>query len=140
MSFKIIELHNNTLKVFEDGNVLVLGRYKPNKDEFYEKKCQKDKDGYLRLNLSYKRKQKNYLIHRLVAFSFLNLDLENKKSEVDHKDRDNQNNVVSNLRIVNHQQNQFNRYFKGYCNRGKTWQSRIQLMKKMLNKHMKTQN
>ena len=69
MTHKTIELHNNTLKVFEDGKVLVKGRQYPNKDEFYEKKCSNCK-GYLKLISSHKGKQKNYLVHRLVAFCF----------------------------------------------------------------------
>ena len=123
MSFKIIELHNNTLKVFEDGKVLVKRHYN---DEYYEKKCSKDK-GYLKLILQYKCKQKHYFVHRLVAFCFLGLDLEKTKSQVDHQDRDKLNNDVSNLRIVSHQQNMFNKNAKGYYwnNLLKKWHSRI---------------
>jgi hypothetical protein len=126
MSFKIIELHNNTLKVFEDGKVLVK-RY--NNDEFYEKKCRKVK-GYLQIKLCHKYKQKDYLVHRIVAYAYLNLDIENKKSQVDHKNRDKYNNFVSNLRVVTHSQNQFNRNAKGYVKQGKGWQSQIMVNKK----------
>ena len=123
MTHKTIELHNNTLKVFEDGKVLVK---RCNRDEFYEKVCIKN-NGYLQLPLNYKKKQKKYKVHRLVAFCFLNLDLENTKSQVDHQDRDKSNNVVSNLRIVTNQQNTFNQNAKGYCwdKRMKKWKAQI---------------
>tara|TARA_R110000782_G_C14545664_1_gene384350 strand:- start:38 stop:499 length:462 start_codon:yes stop_codon:yes gene_type:complete len=123
MTHKIIELHNNTLKVFEDGKVLVK-RF--NREEFYEKKSINYK-GYLRLQLNNKKKQKNYFIHRLVAFAFLNLDLENPVQVIDHQDRDKLNNNLSNLRIVTQQQNQFNRNAKGYSRHRGKWQSQIKL-------------
>jgi hypothetical protein len=124
MSFKIIELFNNTLKVFENGQVLVK-RY--NNEEFYEKKCGVNTMGYLQLPLYYKGKQKHYLVHRLIAFVFLNLDLENTKQVIDHKDRNPSNNFVSNLRIVTKQQNGFNTNAKGYSwsKQSNKWQSNI---------------
>ena len=126
MTFKIIELFNNTLKVFEDGKVLVKKQRNPNKDEFYEKKISNVK-GYLRLQLVHKKKQKNYFIHRLVAFAFLELDIENQKQVIDHQDRNPLNNFVSNLRIVTQQQNQFNRNANGYSRHRGKWQSQIKL-------------
>jgi hypothetical protein len=125
MSFKIIELFNNTIKVFETGQVLVK-RF--NNDEFYEKKCSKSR-GYLRLPLYYKGKEKSYKVHRLVAFAFLNLDLENKKQIIDHKDRNQLNNDVSNLRILSQQQNTFNTNAKGYSwhKRDKKWVAQISI-------------
>jgi hypothetical protein len=130
MSFKIIELHNNTLKVFEDGKVLVK---RHNNDEFYEKVFNKTK-GYLNLTLHHKYKRKDYKVHRLVAFCFLGLDIENTKQMIDHIDRDILNNFVSNLRIVTNQQNGFNRNARGYSwhKRDKKWIARIRIDGKLL--------
>ena len=122
--FKEIELFGNHLKVFEDGKILVKRHY--NRDEFYEKKCS-NVNGYLQLQLTHKYKHKKYYIHRLVAFCFLELDLENPKSQVDHIDRNTQNNLVSNLRLVSNQENQFNRNVKGYSysKKNKKWIAEI---------------
>ena len=125
MTFKIIELFGNTLKVFENGKVLVK---RINRDEYYEKKCINCR-GYLQLPLNHKCKRKNYYIHRLVAFCFLELDLENTKQVIDHQDRNPLNNFVSNLRIVTNQQNAFNKNAKGYYwnKQANKWQSQIKL-------------
>jgi hypothetical protein len=125
--FKEIELFGNHLKVFENGKVLVKRHYN---DEYYEKKTTTCKiKGYIRICLSKDSKQRRYSIHRLVAYAFLNLDLENPKSQVDHQDRNTSNNNLSNLRIVTQQENQFNTKAKGYTwhKQSNKWQSQIKL-------------
>ena len=53
--------------------------------------------------------------HRLLAYAFLNLDINEPKLQIDHIDGDRLNNNINNLRIVNNQQNHFNRTkAKGY--------------------------
>jgi hypothetical protein len=58
-------------------------------------------------------KQKAHKVHRLVAKTFL--DDYSEDLQVDHIDNDRLNNKLENLRMVTHQQNQFNRpKAKGY--------------------------
>jgi len=112
MDFKIIELFNNKLKVFECGKVLVLGQRKYN-GKYYEKNCYL-RNGYKSLDLFFEGKRKHYQVHRIIAFAFLGLDIENPKQVIDHKNRDKLDNRVSNLRVVSNQENCFNRSSKGY--------------------------
>ena len=121
-----IILFNHTLKVFEDGMILVK-----KKDVFYEKKYILI-NGYKYLQLNFQGKRKNYYGHRIVAHAYLGLDIENPKIFIDHINRDKLNNNVCNLRIVTHQQNQFNRNAKGYYwgKRDKKWIAHIQLNSK----------
>lgn len=56
-------------------------------------------NGYLRVTI----KQKKYLVHRLVAETYL--DNFDSKTEVNHKDKNRKNNVVSNLEWVTPQEN-----------------------------------
>lgn len=52
-------------------------------------------DGYLRVSLSKNGKPKHFMVHRLVAMAFIpNPD---NLPEINHKDENTQNNVVSNL-------------------------------------------
>lgn len=55
----------------------------------------KNKDGYLQVGLWKNNKRKIFLVHRLVAQAFL--DNPNNLPEVNHKDENKLNNVVSNL-------------------------------------------
>lgn len=71
--------------------------------------------------------------HRLIAYTFLGLDINNPKQQVDHIDGNRLNNKLSNLRVVSHQQNQWNRTTaKGYQQIGKKWMAYIHLNGKKL--------
>jgi|TARA_B110000285_G_scaffold205293_1_gene242941 hypothetical protein len=121
-----IELFNNKLKVFECGKILILGKRKPNKDEYYEKKFI-IKKGYKRINLCHEGKQKHYTIHRIIAYTYLGLDINNPKKVIDHINRDKLDNQVSNLRVVSQQQNQFNTKAKGYYKHINKYEAKIQI-------------
>tara|TARA_R110000744_G_scaffold147914_1_gene260955 strand:- start:108 stop:617 length:510 start_codon:yes stop_codon:yes gene_type:complete len=124
MEFKLIELFNNKLKVFENGKVLTLGK-RMNKGEYYEMKGGISNKGYKCLQLCFEGKYKKYLVHRIIALTFLNLDFEDKKQIIDHKNRDKLDNQVSNLRVVSYQQNNFNRNYKGYSKERNKYRARI---------------
>lgn len=70
---------------------------------------------------------KKYLKHRIIAYAFLGLDINNPTQQIDHIDHNKINNQVSNLRIVTNQENNFNRICKGYYwnKRDKKWIARI---------------
>ena len=79
--------------------------------------------GYIIIKLN----GKHFLKHRIVGYSFLGLDIDNPKQQIDHIDRNRQNNNMNNLRIVSHQENQFNKVSNGYTIRGNKYQVRIKL-------------
>jgi len=88
------------LLVRSDGAVFI-----PNTKGHYEHWTKGCDNGHGYLQIGYKRKL--YLVHRLVAETFI-INIENKK-EVDHIDRNKTNNNVSNLRWVSHIENNLNR-------------------------------
>ena len=71
-----------------------------------------NKDGYLRVTLSKNKKQKSFLIHRLVAEAYL--DNPNNYETVDHIDFDRTNNCLNNLQWMSHSENSRKRR----CGRG----------------------
>ena len=68
--------------------------------------------------------------HRIMCYTFKNLNIDNEKLHIDHIDGNRINNNINNLRIVTHQENHFNRTTaKGFCwNKQKNkWQAYIYL-------------
>jgi hypothetical protein len=129
-----ISLFNNSLKVYPNGKVEILGSHHPRTRKCYrgvwhEKKEIISRTGYKVLHLWHEKKQKIYKIHRLVAHVYLGMDLEYNGLDVDHIDRNPLNNDVSNLRVITHQKNGFNTDAKGYhwATREKKWRAKIML-------------
>jgi hypothetical protein len=52
--------------------------------------------------------------HRIIAFCFIGLNIDEPTEIIDHEDRNKLNNAVNNLRIVTQQENCYNRNAKGY--------------------------
>jgi hypothetical protein len=67
--------------------------------------------GYKKVNLRHENKTKQYSVHRLVALTYLP-QIEGKP-EVDHIDRDRQNNCLENLRWVNNFEQKLNTKGRG---------------------------
>lgn len=72
-----------------------------------ERKAYQGKNGYMYTDLCKEGKRKTFTIHRLVALTFLENQL--NLPEVDHIDRDKTNNMATNLRWVSKAENQANR-------------------------------
>lgn len=66
-------------------------------------KQNKDKDGYLKVVLFFKKSCKSYFVHRLVALSFI--DNPNNEPIINHKDENPSNNHKDNLEWCSHKYN-----------------------------------
>ena len=98
--YKIINLKGVNLCVFKNGVI-----YKwLNKNRFRIIPNSDNHKGYNKISL----KKKNVMRHRIICYTFKNLDIDNIKSHVDHINGDGLDNNINNLRIVNNQQNHFN--------------------------------
>ena len=120
---RLITLNGVKLLVYRNGMILRYGemnRYHLIKG-WSEVKGYINNKGYLVIRLN----GKDYKKHRIVGYAFLGLDINNPKQQIDHIDRNKQNNNMNNLRIVSNQENMFNKNFKGYRKYGKKYQSRI---------------
>ena len=76
---------------------------------------------------------KRYSVHRIIAYAFLGLDINNPKQCIDHIDRNKLNNSLNNLRIVSHQENMFNKNVKGYTKSKNKYRAYINLNHQRLN-------
>ena len=68
-------------------------------------KTRYNKQGYLQVSLHKNGKGKNFRIHRLVAFAFIENNSPLIKTEVNHKDENKMNNCVENLEWCNREYN-----------------------------------
>ena len=116
MEFEDIELNDKKLRVFKNGNVhhFRKGKYShlimenPSGWKKYNKSTESN---YIRVQVN----KKNYYAHRIVAWIYLGLDIDNPKIQVNHINHDTEKNSVENLELVTNSQNQFSRRnTKGY--------------------------
>ena len=130
-NYRIIELHNNSLKVFRCGKVEVKRKHI---GVYYEKKCTLNTNGHLQLPLNHNKVQKRYYMHRIVAYTFGILPTMDTNIMIDHIDRNPANNDVSNLRTATCQENNRNTNAKGYYYDKPTQKYRAQI--KVDDKHI----
>lgn len=94
------------IKGYPDYQISNRGRVWSAKSNSYLKPCKNNKGYYLTHLIAKNGKRKTELIHRLVALTFI--DNPNGYPEVNHKDRNKDNNTVENLEWCTRSQNNRN--------------------------------
>ena len=113
--YRIVNLHNNMLKVYRDGRVEREFIYTSGVKIWIKIGALSKTIGYYTFVLIRKKYRKLYLVHRVMGYAYLGLDIDDKTQIIDHIDRNRTNNNLINLRIVTQQQNAFNKSnIKGY--------------------------
>jgi hypothetical protein len=104
-----ITIGETSLKVYKNGDIFKIDKRCPNKGYV---KCEStpNNDGYLQIRID--NKKPTY--HRVIAHTFLGIDLFDSNIIIDHIDRNKLNNNISNLHIVSKQSNCFNTDAKNY--------------------------
>ena len=129
MEFEDIELNDKKLRVYRNGKVHIFrnGQYShlikenPSGTKKYDNRTESN---YILIGVN----KKNYLAHRIVAWVYLGLDIDNPQIQVHHKNHDTENNSIENLELVTHSQNQFSRRnTKGYFWVEKTKKYRVRI-------------
>ena len=127
---RLITLNGIKLFVYINGMILRYSDkgYNNLKKGWSEAKGTINNTGYITIFVN----GKHYFKHRVVAYAFLGLDINNPKQHIDHIDRNRQNNNFMNLRIVTSQENSFNTNAKGYIKKGKKFQAHIRINNKQI--------
>lgn len=89
-----------TIKGYEDYQVSNYGRIKRNEKIL---KPILSRNGYLHIFLYSKGKSKQFLVHRVVANTFI--ENKNNLKEINHKDGNKQNNIIDNLEWCTRKEN-----------------------------------
>ena len=123
--YKIIDLNGVKLLVFKSGTIY---RWFCNKYWKLVRNTINHSCGYNRILINSNMISR----HRIMCFTFKNLDINNKARQIDHIDGNRINNKLDNLRIVSNQENCMNQTrAKGYTyNKNiKKWQAYIRFNK-----------
>ena len=101
---KVINYRNNDFYLLPMNNNYYVSKEGEVYSTFYNKllKVHTNNKGRVRVTLCANKQQKHYLLSRIMANVFLGLlDISNKELEVDHIDRNPENNSVYNLQVLN---------------------------------------
>lgn len=98
---KYIKGYEGLYSATKDGKIYSHPKYR-HKGKFLKQHIKKD--GYVEVGLSKDRKRKTFIVHRIIAETFIDNLL--NKSEVNHKDGIKTNNNISNLEWVTSSENQ----------------------------------
>lgn len=115
--FKIIELNEKRLAVYKTGEIVFWDTIK---NKQYKNGWNIHKGGFKNNYKNFIINGKNYYHHRILAYCFLNLDINDRTQYIDHINHNTTDNKLENLRIVSNQKNQWNqKKVKGYTYRKK---------------------
>jgi len=103
--FKIITLNNKRLAVYKTGEIVF---WDTDSNKRFKNGWNFHKGGKKNNYKNYIINGKNYYHHRILAYCFLGLDINDKTQFIDHINHDTIDNNLKNLRIVTNQQNQWN--------------------------------
>ena len=138
-TYKDIPNYEGIYQVSDKGNVKSLKRIQTWSDGRVRnipeciRKQFANKKGYYTVGLNISGNDKTHYVHQLVARTFLNYNIGNRKRVVDHIDNDRSNNNLSNLQIISQRDNtskdQKNRSSKyigvSWHKSSKTWRASI---------------
>lgn len=147
--YRIVNLHNNMLKVYRDGRIEKYFIYtdnrrnraynRANKEIWIPMVEKKEKDGYVRIGLTNNESiRKFFNLNRIMAYAYLNFDLNipHTTLQIDHINSIRSDNRLENLQILTPAQNVYKQNkvikAKGYHFRRNRYEVSICVMEKRM--------
>ena len=103
--YRVMVLNDTTMKVFRDGRIHTLFKYKDGRERWTDRAFVSNKDGYFRVMIGPRKKNKrvNYLVHNVISLCYLGEKPEGYQT--DHINSIRTDNRLENLQYITPQQN-----------------------------------
>ena len=103
--YRVMVLNDTTMKVFRDGRIHTLFKYKDGRERWTDRAFVSNKDGYFRVMIGPRKKNKrvNYLVHNVISLCYLGEKPEGYQT--DHINSIRADNRLENLQYITQQQN-----------------------------------
>ena len=140
MEWLYLELNNKKLRINKNDSLDIYSwrEYKTIPDDWYKIRINfhTQESGYKRYTININKKY--YLLSRIIYKAHnkdWEIDNSSKNNFIDHINTNSLDNRIKNLRVLTHQQNQFNRNAKGYYwnKKRNKWQGQIKINGKTKN-------
>jgi len=105
--YRIMILNDTTIKVFRDGRIHTLFKYKDGREKWTDRAFTLSQKGYFRVSIGSKKNKRAHLVHNVIALCYLGE--KPQRCQTDHINSIRTDNRVENLQYITPQQNIQNR-------------------------------
>ena len=101
--YRVMVLNDSTIKVFRDGRIHTLFKYKDGRGKWTDRAFNLDKDGYFHLRIGSKKNRREHYVHNVIAVCYLGEKPQGYQT--DHINSIRADNRLENLQYITQQQN-----------------------------------
>ena len=101
--FRVMVLNDTTMKVFRDGLIQALCKYKDGREKWKDRVFRLSHNGYPRVSIGSKKNQRTYLVHNVITLCYLGEKPQGYQT--DHINSIRTDNRLENLQYITKQQN-----------------------------------
>jgi hypothetical protein len=105
--YRVMVLNDTTMKVFRDGRIHTLYKYKDGREKWKDKAFRLSHNGYFRVFIGSRKNNKEHFVHNVIALCYLGEKPQGYQT--DHINSIRTDNRVENLQYITQQQNTQNR-------------------------------
>jgi len=101
--YRVMVLNDTTMKVFRDGLIQALCKYKDGREKWKDRVFRLSHNGYPRVSIGSKKNQRTYLVHNVITLCYLGEKPQGYQT--DHINSIRTDNRLENLQYITKQQN-----------------------------------